>query len=29
MTDMVLDNNSIATSQVVTVNNFSITAGNA
>jgi len=29
MTDMVLDNNSIATSQVVTVNTFTITAGNS
>ena len=29
MTDMVLDNNSIASGQVVTVNAFSITAGNA
>ena len=28
MTDMVLDNNSIATAQVVTVNTFTITAGN-
>ena len=29
MTDMVLDNNSIAAAQVVTVNTFTITAGNA
>ena len=29
MTDMVLDNNSIATSQVVSVNTFQITAGNS
>ena len=29
MTDLVLDNNSIATSQVVTVNTFTITAGNS
>ena len=29
MTDMILDNNSIASGQVVTVNTFSITAGNA
>lgn len=28
MTDMVLDNNSIASGQVVTVNTFTITAGN-
>jgi hypothetical protein len=29
MTDLVLDNNSIAAAQVVTVNTFTITAGNA
>jgi len=29
MTDMVLDNNSIAAAQVVTVNTFTITAGNS
>ena len=29
MSDMVLDNNSISVSQVVTVNTFSITSGNA
>ena len=29
MTDMTLDNTSIATSQVVTVNTFTLTAGNA